>query len=569
MKKVFSVLIVSVLYLSTLHAKNYYGKLSYTVMLDNTENSTSKTEKSSYIQNYELGYTNFIYSPYLLTYDLGYGLLIDNSKSTVTNLDNSYTVESDVKNINYRFYADIIKKSNFPFTIYKEKTESPVWNIQAGSSLLSTYNLDAQGIRGRVKTDLVNIGYAFRDSTSEQTTAFSYENQKRKKFLLTFNKEFEKNINASLTLEHQNRDYYKEDRGINYIDQWSDNYDSVLANLSWKISDISNLTSYAKYLNNTNLQLKSLTAYVNHTYSPSRKWRLNSSLLADSVNSNGTKNNYLTLNLNNIYNFDNNISTRQSLQVFNASGDSANMTLTSLTLGASYQKSLAKDLLGTLSLDVTGRAEKYRDQNITLDDRNMLSYTLTAGLSKNFKETKSSISSDLSFYQLISTGVDAIQRISANARYNKMFKENLMFNISLYSTLEKNEYLDNNQTQSVSKTYYGLNSNVNYWTNIGYRGKLSASLGFRYSGGNYTKRTNPYANSEFLYTLRRDLIFRALGKVTSDTVYGLTTYTSKAELVYRIRKVKVSVGSAYSAQTGSEAGQRTHSNIYFRIERKL
>ncbi|WP_187648002.1 hypothetical protein [Nitrosophilus labii] len=569
MKRLFSVLIVSVLYFSTLQAKNYYGKLSYTVMFDNTENSTNKTEKSSYIQNYELGYTSFIYSPYLLTYDLGFGLLIDNSKSTVTNENSSYTVESDVKNINYRFYADIIKKSNYPFTIYKEKTESPVWNIQAGSSLLSTYNLDAQGIRGSIKNNIVNIGYAYRDSTSEQTTAFSYENQKRKKFLLTFNKEFEKNINANLTLEHENRDYYKEDRGINYIDQWSDSYDSALANLSWKISDISNLTSYAKYLNNTYLQLESITAYINHTYSPNRKWRLNSSLLADSVSSNGTKNNYLTLNLNNIYNFDNNISTRQNLQVFNARGDSADMTLTSLTLGASYQKSLTKDLIGTLSLDVTGRAEKYRDQNITLDDRNMLSYTLTAGLSKNFKEAKSSISSDLSFYQLISTGVDAIQRISANARYNKMFKENINFNISLYSTLEKNEYLDNNQTQSVSKTYYGLNNSLSYWTNVGYRGKFSANLGFRYSGGNYTKRTNPYANSEFLYTLRRDLIFRVLGKVTSDTVYGLTTYTSKAELVYKVRKVKVSVGSAYSAQTGSEEGQRTHTNIYFRIERKL
>jgi len=221
---------------------------------------------------------------------------------------------------------------------------------------------------------------------------------------------------------------------------------------------------------------------------------------------------------------------------------------------------------------VTARTETYdySDENITIQDRNILSYTLSSGMSKSFPEDRSALSGSLSFYQLISTTSDSTERLTANASYNKKFTDRLTYYLKFYSTADRNVYTSSDGNVTTRTTnILSVDNNLNYWRAVGYNGKMTLKAGVIYSSGTFANRVNPYGSFSFFYMLRRDLMFKTFGRVSSDTAYNVTSYTGTVDLIYRIRKVEMRTGMQMSRQSGGTFGYRDHINYFFRISRRI
>ncbi|WP_200762553.1 hypothetical protein [Nitrosophilus alvini] len=552
------------------YTRGLYGKLEYVLMNDKIEDKYNSTERKSFIQNYELGYESYLYSPLLLTYDIGTSFYVDDTTSTTKSETSTTKSENNIKHTNYKAYLHFIKRSNYPFTIYKEKIDSPLWSTQADTATLVTYKTDKQGIFGRLKLKYFDLNYEVRDTETEKTESFAYETGNTRRYSLGISKQFDMNKTASFNYSHQTRDYYRTDTGLGYTDQWNDVVDNATANFSWRMSETMNMRTFASYLKNSYFELEDLSGSINFNYHPNEKLSASTSLTANNMKTKDGTNNYITFNENSTYRVTENFSTNQNLQIFNASGDTSNMTLTSLTLGSNYIKKFSKSMTGTLNASVTGRMEKFGDDgNSTISDRNMLSYTLGSGITKNFEESRSSLSANISYYQLISTTSDSTRRITLNAGYNKKFSEKLSYYLKMYATRDENTYTNNNETTERTTNILSIDNAVNYWTLVGYNGKLTSKAGVTYSSGTFTNRVNPYANATFMYMIRRNLMFKAVGRVSSDTAYDIVTYSGTADMTYRIRKIQIRVGTQLSSQTGGSFGERTHTNYYFRISRTL
>ncbi len=554
------------------YTRGLYGKLEYVFMQDSIKDSYNETKRKSIVQNYELGYESFIYSPYLLVYDISGGWLIDDSTTDISGESGDYSTNRNVETTNYRAYLHFIKYSKYPFTVYKEKIDNPIWTTEPNRAALTTYKTDSQGITGRIKSDIVKVGYEIRDYKIDRTESFAVENQKKRRYALTLSKEFDENLTAYLSASHENRDYYRNDWGIGYTDIWSDTYDSVTGNVSWKIDPANMMTFFSSYMKNSYLEYQDTMATITYSYFPGTKFRANLSVTADSMETAEGTNNYLTLSGNSSYQIQENWSTNQVLTLYNASGDTIDMSMATLTLGTNYTKEHSETLTSNYNASVTASSEKYgNDTNLTLTDRTLLSYTLGAGAVKNFPESHSSVNAGVTFYQLISSANDSSKRASLYGGYNKRFLQNLSYRLKASLLRDEAAYYDAtlDSTTTRSTNIIDVDNMINYWRNVNSKGKLNLTAGAKYTSGIFKTRFNPYANAEFTYMLRRALILKAIGRVSSDTAYGTTTYTGNLEMVYSIRKVRISVGSYYSSQTGGSPGQKTHTNIYFRIIRRL
>ncbi len=554
------------------YTRGVYGKLEYVLMHDNISDKYNSTDRKSFVQNYQIGYEHYIYSPRLLTYDFGFSFYIDNSTSDVSNNGSTTKSKNETKHTNYKAYLHFIKKSKFPFTLYYEKIDSPLWSTAPNGTTLITYKTDKSGIYGRMKLDVFNLNYEYRQAKTEKTESFAFENGDTKRFAIGIDKQFDENKTASFNYSHEIRDYYRTDKGLNYVDSWNDVVDNAVATYSWIISKTLSFASSVNYLKNEYLDYEDLTGTASLSWTPSKKHSETFSIVADNTKTQDGTNTFISVNQSGNYNLTDNFSTNHGFQVYNASGDLYNLTLASATVGTSYLKKFSETFNASFGASVTGRTEKYdySDQNVSIRDRNMLSYTLSSGVSKSFEEEKSNVSGGISYYQLISTTSDATQRLTANASYNKKFSNQLSYYIKLYSTVDSNTYtnVDNNESTRTTNIL-SIDNALSYWRAVGYNGKMTLKAGLMYSVGTFANRVNPYGNFSFFYMLRRDLMFKTVARVSSDTAYNVTSYTGTADLIYRIRKIEMRTGVQMSRQSGGTFGYRNHINYFFRISRRI
>ncbi len=558
--------------LSADYTRGLYGKIEYVLMHDNVSDKYNDTDRKSFVQNYQLGYESFVYSPRLLTYDLGFSFYIDNSNTDVNNNGTTIKSKNETKHTNYKAYLNFIKKTKFPFTIYYEKIDSPLWSTAPNGTTLVTYKTDKSGIYGRAKLESFDLNYEYKQMKSEKTESFAFENGDNKRFAIGISKQFDENQTASFNYSHEIRDYYRTDRGLNYRDSWHDVVDNAIATYSWIISKTMQFSTAVNYLKNEYLEYEDLTGTATLNWTPNEKHNENFSLTVDNSKTKEGTNTFISANESGSYRVTENLTTSHGFQVYNARGDLYNLTLASVSAGASYLKKFSETFNATVGATVTGRTENYdySDANVTIQDRNILSYTLTSGLSKTFPEDRSALSAGVSYYQLISTTSDATNRLTTNASYNKKFTNRLSYYLKFYSTTDRNTYTaaDNNTTTRTTNII-SVDNNLNYWRPVGYNGKMTLKAGVIYSSGTFADRVNPYGAFTFFYMLRRDLMLKTLARVSSDTAYNVTSYTGSADLIYRIRKVEMRTGVQMSRQSGGTFGYRDHINYFFRISRRI
>ncbi len=554
------------------YSRGAYGKIEYVLMHDNVSDKYNETDRKSFVQNYQLGYESFVYSPRLLTYDLGFSFYVDSSDTDVNNNGTTTRSRNETKHTNYKAYLNFIKKTKYPFTIYYEKIDSPIWSTAPNGTTLITYKTDKSGIYGRVNLDLFSLNYEYRQTKSEKTESFAFENGDNKRFSIGISKQFDENRTASINYSHEIRNYYRTDTGLNYQDSWNDVVDNAVATYSWIISRTMQFSGAVNYMKNEYLEYEDLTGTVSLNWTPNKKHNENFSLTVDNSKTKDGSNTAISANETGSHKLTENLTTNHGVQIYNAKGDLYNLTLASVTAGANYMKKFSDTFNATVGATVTGRTEKYdySESNTTIQDRNIFSYTLSSGLSKTFPEDRSALSAGVSYYQLISTTSDATNRLTTNASYNKKFTERLSYYLKFYSTTDRNTYTaaDNNASTRTTNII-SVDNNLNYWRPVGYNGKMTLKGGVIYSSGTFANRVNPYGALTFFYMLRRDLIFKSVARVSSDTAYNVTSYTGTADIIYRIRKVELRTGVQMSKQTGGTFGNRDHINYFFRISRRI
>jgi len=336
------------------YTRGLYGKIEYVLMHDNVSDKYNDTDRKSFVQNYQLGYESFIYSPRLLTYDLGFSLYIDNSNTDVNNNGTEIKSKNETKHTNYKAYLNFIKKTRYPFTIFYEKIDSPLWSTAPNGTTLVTYKTDKSGIYGRAKLETFNLNYEYKQTKTEKTESFAFENGDNRRFAIGLSKQFDENKTASINYSHETRDYYRTDRGLNYQDSWHDVVDNAIATYSWIISKTVQFTGAVNYLKNEYLEYENLSGTASLNWAPNEKHNENFSITVDNSKTREGSNTFISANEAGSYIHTENLTTSHSFQVYNARGDLYNLTLASVTGGVNYLKSFSDTFNTSVGATVTG-----------------------------------------------------------------------------------------------------------------------------------------------------------------------------------------------------------------------
>jgi len=556
-----------------IYTRGLYGKLEYVLTDDTIEYEDSKTERNSFVQIYEIGHEGSVYSPYLLVYDLSVALLLDTTDTSYRGEFSEYDSSKDVETTNYKAYLKFIQRSKYPFTIYAERRDNPIWTTYDDEATLVTTKTDKMGIKGRVKSEAATISYEISDYEIDRTESFARQNDKKRRYAVAISKRFaEHNVTASISASHEDRDYYRDDWGAGYTNSWSDTYDRLAGSLTWKIDANQTLAASTNILKNSRLDFEDRLASITYTNIRSSRWTYALSLTDDNLQTDEGTNNYLTFAASSTYKIRDNWTTTQNFTLYDASGDVVDLTMTTLDLGTRYTQRHSDTFTTNYTASLTLTSERYGDDaNLTLDDRSLVAYNLGASFSKNYPDSRSSLSGGARYYQLLSTTDDSSKRLTLYGAYNKRFSKQLSYRLKASYGYDESSYTDIGSGETITRSIdtVDIDSVLNYWRPFAASGKFSSTVGVRYRSGISYEGLYPYAAMKLRYMLRRMLLLKAMGRVSSDPIYDTTTYTGNVELVYTIRRIRVILGSYYSRQTGGEPGTREHTNVYLRFVRKL
>ena len=553
--------------------KGLYGKLEYVLNDDLVKYDDYRSERKSFIQIYEIGHRGYIYNPYILTYDMSVALLLDTTDTSYSSLGSTLDTSRDIETTNYRVYLNFIQRSKYPFTIFAERRDNPIWTTYDDRATLVTTKSDKMGLKGRVRFDMGMISYDVTDYEIDRTESFAYQNDKSRRYAVAFTKRFpDKNVTTSLSVSHEERDYYRDDWGAGYVTSWSDTYDRIAGSINWRIDANQSFVLSTNLLTNSRLDFEDKLLSATYTNVYSDKWTYSLALTEDNLKTEQGTNNYATFAANSNYRISDNWLTNQNFTLYNATGDVVDLTMATLDLGTSYTKRHSDTFTTNYTAGLTLSTERYGDEgNLTLSDRSLLSYNLGASFSKNFPDANSSFFGGVRLYQLFSTADDSSKRATLYSGFNKRFSRFLSYRLRATYGYDEATYSDPAQdgTQTRSFDTVDVDSVLDYWRPVHYYGKLSTSAGVRYRSGYTYEGVYPYASAKFRYLLWRSLLVNAIARVSSEPIYDTTTYTGKLEFIYTIRQIRVILGSYYSKQTGGANGTKTHTNTYLRFLRKL
>ncbi|GEM_PF-2818765 len=554
----------------TMYTRGFYGQIEFRAINDKIDSQNALNDKLSLIQKYSLGYESYLYSPLLLTYDIGGTLYIDNTDATITSSSTKTSTSYRSEHTNYRAYLNFIKQSDYPFTLYAERADSPVWSTQADRNTFVKYEADRMGIFGSLLLDIFDLNYELRNSDSRREESFSTSTDKELRFKVGMTKQISSDQSMYADYTHRIVEYEYRDSGVGILTTIDGDIDEARVGYDWKVSEALRLRSYARYYSYSYYDNEDISATVSLNYLASKKLSTSFSVTANSIRVANDQNSYITINQGSNYQATSELSFSQNFIYFQALGDSLGLNYTSLMLGTNYRKTIIENLIGSIGLSVTGRSEQYDrvDANSTLSDKNIFSYTLSAGLDQSFPSTKTNIYLNTSYYQRFSTADDYTNRAVYAAGLTQPLASSTNFFVRFNGYRDENLYEDVNATVKVVEAYT-VETGLSYWGNLGYYGKMSFNAGVAYAEGIFKNRVTPYASLSLKYMLMRSLNFNAHGRVSSDSVYDYTTYSGDAKLTYIIRKIYASVGTRYTSQNGGAFGHREHINYYFVIGRNI
>lgn len=555
-----------------------FGNVEYGYSQEQTKSESSKATQNALSQNYTLGKMGSIYSPKLFNYLLQSSLFMNDSKGT----SDSSASQSSIKSVNYRINTDIIRESKYPFTVYADKTSTPYSNVQADSTLSYNESNNRYGINGTAEIPYVNFRYSATASAMQRDESSANEMRDEKTVMGNVYQNYDRG-SFSAIYNANSRGYSRDNFVLQNKQKFDDQSNEIRVNGTWTPDKTLSFASDASYAENTGtlFDMTNMTGNLNVAWTPTEHYTAGVNVGMSAINAAGSEFNTVMLNVNSYYQVTPELSTTQNIALSRSDGDFTKQTMDMVTLGINYLKPFENKWILHTNANIMGQ----KQQNETLDDlnststninRNAYSYTLGQGASKYFESIGTTLSGELSYYDMASSLNEEGQRMSASMLLSSNIWMNFYNTFSLYYIKENSLYYAGPEIGMLKRnTTARTGSNqLNYWRTVGYNGRLSLGGGVSYSvsqsgEAESVTRVYPQVNGSFSYTFFNALQFASSAAASQDSVSDLTNYSANIGFNYRIRKVMMSLDGHHYMQTGIDGRYTVVDSLFFKISRRF
>ncbi len=550
-----------------LHAADYpdrgfYGSLNFYYIDDKYETGQFYNAQQDFVQEYKLGYIGNIYSPRLLDYTLEGLFRIEDIKTQNTGSEG----KTNIKSQDYKINMNFIKETNYPFTVYAQKTDRPVSTIYSTSSTRYEQELERYGLQGALKFDLFTVAYGATRQKSLYDRLFTYQeiesdlykaSIRRSKQAYSYQlgySHLERNVNTT-TLTDSNI-------STNEVD------DTVDFTYRWKISDTLTFNSDARYTDSEYYKYKTTIANLYLRWRPKKQYNgsiaVSGSHTDHFSDTNDTRiysETVDTLDVSQMFSYmptsDLTFTENIGFHTYKTSvveGDNAN-----LRLGAHYNKQLTQDTRVRMSGSFDTLTNETRRKPTLTNDLNGTtrrnSYTLDARatVTEKLPSLRSTLDVGGNYYMVRTSLDEKRDRYSANLAFASQLTSGLRnrFDASYLNEQGRAIFLRNNVDEFVYRSVIrtDISEYLDYTTRLGVKGRVTGKLGLRYSDiendGLHIERIVPRADLTVNYRFFQRLIVAAGAHADRDLSYNYMNYSGNASINYSIRKTTFRMGYQY------------------------
>ncbi|WP_299987529.1 hypothetical protein [Sulfuricurvum sp.] len=548
--------------------QNFYGNIEYGYAEDQfSSDSDYDSTRSSFTQNYMLGFRDYIYSPKLLKYDLQYGIAMNDLKTD----NGDYTTSANSKNSTYRTDLSFLNSSDYPFTLSAEKTSSPYSSSDSIATLTTNQTSERYGINGSLRTRSFDLSYALDTSTMDRTDPYSVEVRDNQNFRLNISKQ-DPTSGFRVSLSEFNRNYIRDDKYSAIRDDWSDRGEEIRADYTWHPNKEWNIGTNGSYYTSSYSDLSTVSAGGNVQWRPNDKFIASGLLFGSKMSAAG--NDYTNFNaaFNSMYMITPELSTNQSVSYFQSNSDNYVSKLTMVSAGGTHTKQFENNLIVSTSASLVARMQQLTNELNSTANSDLTSYGTTIGtnVSKQFGSSNTRVFAAANYYVL--SGADDTVRFSGNMGISDNYGK-FGYSVSGFYTREETtiNLPDTEETQVLEMESVGMDSSVRYNSSIGFQGQFSSNAGVTYSRNRYTDlvttRLYPHADISFNYQLMDSLMWTSGANVSRDMSYDLTNYGIFLGINYQLRSVTIVTGAKMSVSSGADIPEMINKNLFIRASR--
>lgn len=501
------------------------GLLQYTYQQDRGKTPDSKSERNAFSQEYQLRYQGSVYSPRLLMYNIQGIFKKDDSK---TEDSQAGVARFKSKLSTYNFRADFIQRTKYPFSVYREQLEMPTVTETTDTKQVA----DRYGIYGNAFLGAgVNLRYDVREDNIKTTGSQDVTDKLNRNFLFGLDKrKGDKFVDVSYSYQHVIEKQKREFDAIN----------DIKTSFGLKPGKDTNFNMDASYHNSSLSEFTTIASTMRLDYRPAAEFSANSNLYLNRLITKNERGDFATLYGNSTYKISKFFTTNQNLMLYRSSGDAGNERTESLNLSLifNYAKVMPRGL--TFSVDSSIIGDTY--QITTGRDRNTVSYSAGAGVSKMFEEINTDVNLRGSYYQDFSSlgGKTTIHGFNGGFS-NRSIKNLTIQSILSYSEEEKTEDKADSAPSLDRRTRTLTSDNsLAYFLRVGFRGSLDAKVGMNFMAGTY-QRTFQYTDWIFRYALMRNLSLNAELKAQKDSISDTILISNIIGVEYLYRALRISL----------------------------
>lgn len=570
---------------SALNAKNYSdgglsGSLGLSYYDDVYTNNNHKNTNQNFMQEYRLRYLGNIYSPKLLDYSLEGLLRYENIDSDIDSTKSQTKNESQ----DYKAMFNFLKESKIPFSVYTQKSESPISTMYSSSLVESTHDVEKRGIQGAVLLDIFNIDYSASNEKSINSGLLYTQDREVDSYRASIRRD-EKAYSVQLAYNHTEQDI--EELFVDTYSEKTDQEDDTVNLLyRWIINDELTLNTNANYSESDYLLTTTTLANLNLSWAPKKEYygslyvSASSSDYYSDINELNVQTKELldtmdTVSISQLfgYRITENLNLTQSLGYNgytnnNGEGDNINANLgTSYSFSIDENTSATMSISGGVNLNTT---KLVNDLNSSSSSKQNYLINTSAGVTKILASINSKLNTNASIYQS-KNSID-----ESNGRYSLGSSLSSRILSEYFNSFNVNYLIENAKYRSYTVGNEGMSSrairrldvsdNVNFSNRLGVMGSVFTNVGVVYSNIKNDEltliRVVPKADVTLNYRLGPRLMYKAAAHVHSDITYDVLTYSANTELSYVTGKTSVLLAYRYNKIENGAGNYQIESDLH-------
>ena len=543
------------------------GLVQYTYQKTDTKDIGAESELSSFTQLYNLGYQGDIYDPRLLLYNVGGSFEKQDSRVDGSMVGGEST--NSAENRDYNFKLDFIQGTKYPFTIYREKVDQPVWTVLPEQTFLTKVTADRYGLSGTALLSAgTNLKYDFHHDDTKTAGLLQQTDQDNKGLSLGVDSRHgESYINTS----------YSYQQNLERVTGRYDEINDAKVAFGLKPGTNTRLNMDTSYYDDSYTKFADASTTMNFNYTPSSDFNSNLSVNADRIKQGEETGNFASLLENAAYKISPFVTTNANLMFDKNEGAFENDSTQSLTLGLGFTKPLPDGTTVSADTSANGTSGQFNKKI----NRDSVFFSLGGSVSKNFTATNTEINAGGSYYNYASSLGGRNTTSGFNVALINRFFQNLTFqsHLNFSDSNIVNDEIDLASivtptvipviatiTPTAAKTRNLISDNsLEYVMQLGDRGNLGAKAGALFESG-----TNPrnfyYAGSTFMYVPRSSLSLNAGLNYYKESLSQTRTASGSLGVDYRVRSITMSLKNEVWQENGP-LGVRRRSSVLAQVSR--